>query len=268
MQNSPVAIVIPARIASSRLPNKPLYMLAGKPMLQWVIEAARQVPNASVMVATDDQQIAKLAANLNVDCALTPAECPSGTDRIYAALAKLANKPKYIINLQGDAPLTNPQLLQKLITKLTNPQIAESVVTPVIRLTWEQYDHLVANKIKNPNSGTLCIKDHNDYAIWFSKQIIPAIRNIAQLREKSQYSPYLQHLGLYGYTFEALQQFVNLPVATYEQLECLEQLRFLENNIPIKLLVLDHEDNLWSGVDTSDDAQVVAAILQAKIQHD
>jgi len=264
MIDSNVTIAIPARYASSRLPGKPLHLLAGKPMLQWVIEAAQAIPHTKLLVATDDLRIAALASSLHVEALLTPAECSSGTERIYAALQQLEKKPNYIINLQGDAPLTNPDFIQKLIAELTNPHKSAAVVTPAMRLTWQQYDHLVNNKISSPNSGTLCIKGHDDLALWFSKQIIPAVRNIENLRKKSPYSPYLQHLGLYGYTYAALEQFVNLPTSMYEELECLEQLRFLENNIPIKLVMIEGDSSLWSGVDTIDDAHTVDKILSKK----
>jgi 3-deoxy-manno-octulosonate cytidylyltransferase (CMP-KDO synthetase) len=242
-----VTIVIPARYGSTRLPGKPLHILAGKPMLAWVIQAAQDIPNTNLLVATDHPAIVALATSLNVAAILTPSDCSSGTDRVYNALTQLTNKPRYVINLQGDAPLTNKSLLQQLIFELTASTAALPVVTPAINLTWEQYDKLAVNKLSNPYSGTLCIKSLDDHALWFSKQIIPQVRN-----------------EIYGYSFAALEKFISLPVSFYEQLEGLEQLRFMENNIPIKLIMLADNINLWRGVDTVDDAQFVASLLEQK----
>jgi 3-deoxy-manno-octulosonate cytidylyltransferase (CMP-KDO synthetase) len=170
-----VTIVIPARYGSTRLPGKPLHILAGKPMLAWVIQAAQDIPNTNLLVATDHPAIVALATSLNVAAILTPSDCSSGTDRVYNALTQLTNKPRYVINLQGDAPLTNKSLLQQLIFELTASTAALPVVTPAINLTWEQYDKLAVNKLSNPYSGTLCIKSLDDHALWFSKQIIPQV---------------------------------------------------------------------------------------------
>ncbi len=255
-------IVIPARFGSTRFPGKPLAKIANKTLLQHVCTAAqsatRNIPDVQLLVATDDDRIMQHAKELGVDAVMTPSECPTGTDRVIAAIKQLSKKPKYIINLQGDAPLTPKQVLIGLLEALqTNP-----VVTPVMQLQWDDLDVLRNAKITNPFSGTTAIVDKNNSALWFSKQIIPALRDEEKMRNLPGKSPVFQHLGIYGYTYEMLEVFASLPVGHYEKLEGLEQLRFLENGYPITAVPVALDNlNAWRGVDTLADAQFVEKIL-------
>lgn len=254
-------IVIPARYNSARLPGKPLIMIAGKTMLQRVCEtaqqAAMQAENVGVLVATDDERILNHALSLGVQAVMTPSNCTTGSDRIIAAIQQLSIKPKTIINLQGDTPLTPVSLL----TALLNEPI-ETVVTPVVQLSWQDLDSLREAKLLNPFSGTTAIVSSNNQALWFSKQIIPALRNEQELRLKSIISPVFQHLGIYGYNTQILESFTKLPKGHYEQLEGLEQLRFLENGHKIKAIKVTLPDlRAWRGVDTVDDAKFVEKLL-------
>lgn len=255
-------IVIPARFGSTRFPGKPLYNIAGQSLLQHVCNiallAANSIPDTEVLVATDDQRILEHAKEINVSAILTDAECATGTDRVIAAIQQLEQKPNLIINLQGDAPLTPSNILIELILALQQ----SSVVTPVMQLRWSELDILRAAKQLHPFSGTTAILDKNYEAVWFSKQIIPAIRNEKNLRITQELSPIYQHLGIYAYTYEALMAFSSLPASNYEVLEGLEQLRFIENGykvktLPIKLANLD----AWRGVDTKEDALFVENLL-------
>lgn len=266
MQAKQILIIIPARYGSSRLPGKPLLKLGNKTMLEHVcaaaIQAAAQHDNVTVLVATDDVRILEHAADINVAAVMTPAECATGTDRIIAAIAALQEKPRAVINLQGDAPLTPVSALSAMIASLQDCE-ADTIVTPCKQLTWQQLDVLRANKINNPFSGTCVTYKQNHEALWFSKQIIPAIRNEVSLRQKSDTSPVAQHLGIYGYTYEALNKIAKLPQGYYEQLEGLEQLRWLEHGFKVTIVPLELADlNAWRGVDTVDDAKFVTEILQ------
>lgn len=261
-------IVIPARYGSKRLPGKPLMMIAGKSLLQRVCETAQQaaqlLPNVDVLVATDDERILKHATSINVAAVMTPAECATGTDRVIAAIQQLELKPRAVINLQGDAPLTPASIISSLLKMLANIT-GHTMVTPVVQLSWPQLDSLRNTKLTTPFSGTTAILNSTDEAIWFSKQIIPAIRAESSLRSSSNLSPVYQHLGIYGYTLEMLNTFASLQPSHYEQLESLEQLRVLENGYKIQTIkvVLDNL-NAWRGVDTIEDAKFVEQLLGAQ----
>ncbi len=256
-------IVIPARYGSTRLPGKPLIKIAGKTLLQHVCEkaisAAEQIPNVSVLIATDDDKIMRHAKDIGVAAIMTPITCASGSDRVLAAIQQLPNKPKYVINLQGDAPLTPVSIITELLNSLANNN---SIVTPVLRLSWQDLDELRRAKLTTPFSGTTVICNQNHEAIWFSKQIIPALREENKLRTTSSLSPIYQHLGVYGYVLPMLEKFTQLPPGHYEQLEGLEQLRFLENGYKINVVpvILDNLD-AWRGVDTMEDAKFVEQLL-------
>lgn len=261
-------IVIPARYKSSRLLGKPLMMLGNKTMLQHVcdiaLQAASDFENVNVLVATDDAKIFEHANSLGVTAMMTPPECACGTDRIIAAIAKLPNKPGAIINLQGDSPLTPVSIISTLLEKLQDCA-DNTVLTPIKQLTWQQLDQLRQNKLSNPYSGTT-VTTSADTALWFSKQIIPAIRNESSLRAENSLSPVYQHLGIYGYTYTALQIFAGLPKGTYEELEGLEQLRFLEHGYKITTVPVELENlDAWRGVDTLDDAKYVTQLIEQSI---
>lgn len=257
-------IVIPARYGSTRFPGKPLAKIADKTLLQHVVaaaqHAARQIPGTGVLVATDDDRILQHANNLGVQAVMTPVECATGSDRVIAAVNQLDYKPRNIINLQGDAPLTPAKIILALLHALNSAQI----VTPVMQLAWHELDILRKAKQTTPFSGTTAIVNTSNDAVWFSKQIIPAIRNEEKLRKTSAKSPIFQHLGIYGYSIEALQAFTQMPGGYYEQLEGLEQLRFLENGYKIKAVPIALENlNAWRGVDTIEDAQFVEQLILA-----
>ncbi len=258
-------IVIPARYQSSRFPGKPLAMIAGKTLLQRVFEIAQEasanLQEVEVVVATDDERIKTHAHDLGATVVMTPIECKTGSDRALAASLMMENKPEIIVNLQGDAPLTPPHFVRSiLITLMNNPDC--DVATPVAQLSWQALDDLRESKSSRPFSGTTAIVDEHNNALWFSKHIIPAMRQEEKLRAQSSFSPIFRHIGLYGYRFSALQQFVSLPEGHYEALEGLEQLRFLEHGMRIKAVKVDYGQlPSMSGVDTPEDAKKAEQLL-------
>lgn len=261
------AIIIPARYASTRLPGKPLLNIAGKSLIQRVCEvalaAAKQLSGVSVVVATDDQRIVAHvdALQLDVEVVMTPTECNTGSDRIFAAVQQLAIKPKYVINLQGDAPLTPVAVLIAIIESL----LQHPIVTPAKQLTWDELDQLRLAKQIHPFSGTSVVMNSQREALWFSKQIIPAIRKETQLRHDNHLSPIYQHLGIYGYSIEMLETFTKLAPGIYEELEGLEQLRLLENGYTINVVPVALENlHAWRGVDTQADAEFVEKIINGQ----
>lgn len=251
----PDLIVVPARYGSKRLPGKPLLPIAGRTLLERVVAIARaaadRAGNCSVLVATDDPRIADHAQALGVDCAMTATDLDSGTLRAHAAARQLANPPARVINLQGDAPFIPPAIVADLLQTLRSAMA--DVATPVFALDWPRLDRLRAHKLTAPFSGTTCIRATDGRALWFSKAIIPAMRNEATMRAASPMSPVWQHLGLYGYTLAALDWFAAAPPGTYEALEGLEQLRFLEGGLRVDTVPVEVPAHLLSGIDTPQD---------------
>jgi len=258
------AIIIPARFGSTRFPGKPLQVIAGKTLLQRVCEvaneAAQSVKDCVVCVATDDQRIADHAESLGVRAIMTPVECLTGSDRALMAAQQLSPLPDCVVNLQGDAPQTPAIVLIKLLQALQQDMTAD-VVTPVVRLTWEELERLRENKKQTPFSGTTAIFNQQTHrALWFSKNIIPAIRK-PNLHEP--FSPVHQHLGVYGYRLPALRAFVDLQQSYYEQCESLEQLRFIENGYHIRVVPLElPSGGSLSGIDTPEDAARLVSFLE------
>ena len=245
-------IVIPARYASTRFPGKPLHPINGVSMLARTVAAARkagQTTGARVLVATDDDRIAAHAREIGAEPVMTHPDLPSGTDRCRAAAELAAPEADFIVNLQGDAPFTPPAHVAALID---SAQRAD-VVTPVINLTWEALDALREHKRSTPFSGTTCIRGDDGRAIWFSKNILPAIRSEAKMRAAGPLSPVFQHVGLYGYSRNALDRIAALKPSRYEELEGLEQLRFIENGLSVYAVPVAASELPSAGIDTPQD---------------
>jgi 3-deoxy-manno-octulosonate cytidylyltransferase (CMP-KDO synthetase) len=250
-------IVIPARFASMRLPGKPLMLIRGQTMLARVVRlslaAAKGLSDVSVLVATDDARIAAHCRDIDVPYVMTPPDLPTGTDRAAAAIQQLTDKPDFILNMQGDAPLTPPDFLRAMIDAfVSNPC---DMVTPVTQLTWAELDRLRHNKLTTPFSGTTAVfNQQTGNAYWFSKTIIPAIRQEVRLREAGDKSPVFRHIGLYGYSRAMLTEYIQLPTSHYEDLEGLEQLRLLEHGYTIRCVPVDFRGRAnMSGVDSPED---------------
>lgn len=252
-----IAIIIPARYASTRFPGKPLAMIGDQSMLSRVCEvahtAAKGLGDISVTVATEDQRIAIHCNEIGVPCIMTPEDCPSGSDRALAAINQMDEEPDFVVNLQGDAPFTPPDAVHAVIKAWQdNPE--NKVVTPIIQLSWDNLDHLRENKKNTPFSGTTCIRNQDGKALWFSKNIIPAIRKEETMRKTEEKSPVFQHMGIYGFRTDVLKKFVSLPQSHYENLEGLEQLRLLENGISIQTVAVNIElGSMQSGIDSPED---------------
>ncbi len=264
---SKILIVIPARYASTRFPGKPLVKIAGKEMLSRVwenaLKATEGLSNCQITVASEDERIQAFCEKQNMDFVMTSSECKSGSDRVCEVMSTLAYRPDFIINLQGDNPMCPPWIIRALIDEfLANPLL--QVVTPVVQMSWQELDDMRKAKLKTPFSGTCAIADKDMNAVWFSKNIIPAIRSEASLRQDSALSPVLRHVGLYAYSFNALKGFAKMPEGVYEKLESLEQLRFIENGIPVRLVKVDYKGyGSMSGVDSPEDV-IKAEALFAK----
>jgi 3-deoxy-manno-octulosonate cytidylyltransferase (CMP-KDO synthetase) len=259
------AIIIPARYASTRLPGKPLALIKGKTMLQRVVSlslaAAKGLPHVSVVVATDDSRIMQHCEEISIHAIMTSEKALTGTDRVAEAVAQMTNKPDFILNMQGDAPLTPPDFLRAMIDSFATSPC--DVVTPVTQLTWTQLDELRQNKLTTPFSGTTATFDEKSgNAFWFSKNIIPALRQENELRQQSDKSPIFRHIGLYGYSLAMLKKYITLPESTFEKLEGLEQLRILENGYTIRCVPVDYKGRAsMSGVDSPQDVIRAEALI-------
>ena len=227
--------IIPARWGSTRFQGKPLYLIAGKPLLRHVWERCQRAKKLdSVIIATDDMRIANAAFDWGAEIALTSPRHQSGTDRI-AEVARKAKQFTFIINIQGDEPLVDPRLIDKLVEKLArNPRI--DIVT-------------VAHPFDDPAEASSphqvkVVVDLEGRALYFSRAAIPFPRDLSRIK-------YLRHQGIYGFRREMLLQFVKWKPTPLERAESLEQLRALENGVSVHVLVTKHGS---PGVDTPEDA--------------
>ncbi|USI72374.1 3-deoxy-manno-octulosonate cytidylyltransferase [Sphingomonas morindae] len=256
-------IVIPARYGSTRLPGKPLIEIAGHTLLARVVHVARRAAAlagaAELLVATDDRRIADHAEALGCTAVMTDTAITTGSGRAHAAAQASGGAWGALVNLQGDAPFTPPAMIAELLAALRGA--AEPVATPIVRLDWDALSALRAHKRAAPFSGTTCIRGEDGRALWFSKAIIPAIRDEARLRLAGGLSPVCQHVGLYAYRPEALARFEATPPSPYERLEGLEQLRFLEMGVPIRAVEVAPPPFAATGVDTIEDVRLAEALI-------
>jgi 3-deoxy-manno-octulosonate cytidylyltransferase (CMP-KDO synthetase) len=259
-------IVVPARYGSTRFPGKPLQRIAGRSMVARVADVAHQaaglMEDADYVVATDDERIITHCKAEGLKAVMTPVDVATGTDRALATIDALGVEPEVIINLQGDAPFTPAEMVAAVGRAAAEGK--EDVATPVVRLSWTALDELRAHKKTAPFSGTTCIRGKDGRALWFSKNIIPAMRKEEKLRASESHSPVLRHIGLYAYRLEALKRFASLPEAEYEALEGLEQLRMLENGMTIRVVEVEEPEVSIGGVDTPEDLALAERILKEK----
>lgn len=253
-------IVIPARFGSTRLPGKPLIEIAGRTLLARVVEIGRRAAalagHADLVVATDDDRIADHAETLGCAVVLTARTIQSGSGRAHAAAAAQDVPPGIVVNLQGDAPFVPATAVAALIDALRESTF--DVATPVVRLGWPELDLLRAHKSETPSSGTTVTRGVDGRALWFSKGIIPQLRNETRT---AALSPIYRHLGVYAYRVEALARFESLPPSPYEQLEGLEQLRFLENDIPMLTVEVAAPRHPMSGIDSATDVVLAERLI-------
>ncbi|SDN20741.1 3-deoxy-manno-octulosonate cytidylyltransferase (CMP-KDO synthetase) [Desulfonauticus submarinus] len=233
---------IPARYASTRFPGKALAEICGKPMFWHVYTRAKKCKLfKKIYLATDHQLIFQKAQELNIPVILTSSTHKSGTDRILEAAEKLALPSESVIaNIQGDEPLINPEMLKELLAPFKNKDIQ---VTTLAKKISEK-------DAENPNQVKVVIDKYN-FALFFSRSKIPYPRNKSNL--------FLGHIGLYAYRYTALKKFACLKRGELERIESLEQLRFLENQIPIYIVKTNYTS---IGVDTPEDLEEVKQILK------
>ena len=244
-----IAVVIPARFASTRFPGKPLFKLAGKPMIQHVWERSSRATGVErVIVATEDARIAEACAGFGAECVMTSEGCRSGTDRVAEVAKKKLKGFTHVINVQGDEPLVDPGTVAKLARGLANDGGVRMITSASV---FEPGDD-----VQNPNAVKV-VMDRAGDALYFSRSPLPYVRNeTPKLR-------FFRHQGIYGYTMELLFQFVKWKPTLLELAESLEQLRALENGVKIRVVEVKH---VSLGVDTPADAKLVAPMLEALLK--
>jgi len=240
--------VIPSRFGSSRFPGKPLAMIAGKPLVAWVVEAAKKAKSLDeTIVATDDERIAEAVERHGGKAVMTPSDLPSGTDRIAVAAGDFADDD-ILVNIQGDEPLIDPALIDALATRLRDDEALDmsTAVSPIA----SPGDIAAKTVVK-------VVLDRFDRALYFSRSPIPADRDGTVAPDGGLY---LRHLGIYAYRGAFLRRYVAEKPCEIEMAEKLEQLRALW--MGAKIAVVRTLDS-GVGVDTPEDAERVGRILSA-----
>ena len=234
--------IIPARYRSLRFPGKPLAEIFGKPMFWHVYERARRCSELTrVLLATDDSRIFESAQSLQVPVVMTRADHPSGTDRVLEAARTLnVEDDAVIVNIQGDEPALEPAMLTELLLPFHAPGMQ---VTTLVR-------KIDAAEAQNPDR-VKAVFGEDGSALYFSRAPIPYHRN-------GQNQPFYVHIGIYAFRMHSLEKFAALSRSSLEITEKLEQLRLLENNIPIHIVVTGHHS---VGVDRPEDIPVVCKIM-------
>jgi len=238
--------IIPARWASTRFPGKPLQLIAGKPLLEHVWEQSQRATKLDhVVIATDDFRIAKAAFNWGAEVALTSAKHRSGTDRV-AEVAKKNRQFAHIINIQGDEPMIDPKLIDRLVHELQRE--------PELEMITAAHPFHNPRDAESPNQVKVVI-DLEGFALYFSRSRIPAAPAGHWPKRAGMF---LRHQGIYGYRRKTLLQLVRWESSPLERAESLEQLRALENGVRIKVVLTSGGS---PGVDTPKDARMIERLI-------
>lgn len=236
-----VVVMIPARLAATRLPNKPLVDIAGKPMVQWVYEKSLESSADGVYIVTPDADIARAAESFNASVIMTSHDHQTGTDRLAEAISSLPTSVEIVVNVQGDEPRITPDAINSVITPLLEDS-GLAMSTLACELPSDRFD--------DPNTVKVVVKNNWD-ALYFSRSGIPYPRTPGVVTP-------LQHVGLYAYRRDFLAMFPSLARTVLEQAESLEQLRALEHGYRIRVVKTSH---VPESVDTADDLERVRALF-------
>ncbi|ONI10426.1 hypothetical protein PRUPE_4G047000 [Prunus persica] len=240
--------IIPARFASSRFPGKPLVPILGKPMIQRTWERAKLATTLDqLVVATDNEKIAECCLGFGADVIMTSDTCRNGTERCNEALQKFKKKFDIVVNIQGDEPLIEPEIIDGVVKAL---QAAPDAVFSTAVTSLKPEDASDPNRVK-------CVVDNHGYAIYFSRGLIPYNKS-AKVNPRF---PYLLHLGIQSYDAKFLRKYPELAPTPLQLEEDLEQLKVLENGYKMKVIKVDHEAH---GVDTPEDVEKIESFMQER----
>ena len=239
--------VIPARWQSSRFPGKPLAEILGKSLIQRTYEnAARCKSLDSLVVATDDVRIFEHAQSFGAEVCMTSAACATGTDRSWEVIENSFPEAEIVVNIQGDEPCLDPEVIDLLVAHLH--QHPEAVMTTPVSPIADRHQALMPNVVK-------CVFDRKGRALYFSRSPIPFAHTLDQIPQ------YYRHVGVYCFRRDALRHYVMLEKTPLQAYEDLEQLKMLENGLPIHVCVVDDQA---AGVDTPADLKLVEKLLWQK----
>ncbi len=256
-------IIIPARFASTRYPGKPLVLLTGpdgvaKSLIQRTWEVSAAVPGVdAVYVATDDARIKSAVEAFGGQVIMTDPECANGTERVAQAVARAGITSDIIVNVQGDAPLTPVWFVEDLIAEM-NADTSVPVATPVLRCDLQTFRNFTEDRKNGLVGGTTAVFDRNRNGLYFSKEVLPYTgRDFTEGEE----IPVFHHVGIYAYRQDALATYLDAPTGTYEGFEGLEQLRFLENGLPVRCVEVEGRGLVfWELNNPVDVARIEAAL--------
>ncbi len=257
-------IVIPARYKSSRYPGKPLATLTGASgkamtLIERSWRAAMAVRGVdAVTVATDDDRIAEAARAFGADVTMTAESCANGTERCVDAIRVRGEEPDIVVNLQGDAPLTPAWFVEDLIAAMAK---GGSVATPVLRCDIQTWTNFMEDRRAGRVGGTTAVFGADMSALYFSKEVIPFLPKPPVPDEPV---PVFHHVGLYAYTPAALRAYAAAKAGPLETLEGLEQLRFLENGIPIRCVEVEGRGRVFWELNNPEDIPRIEAALKAE----
>lgn len=259
-------ILIPARYASTRYPGKPLARLTlpdgtGQSLIRMTWDAACRVRGVdAVHVATDDARIADHARSFGADVILTDPAARNGTERCAQALDVAAIETDLVINLQGDAPLTPPWFIEDLMEAMARDAAAQ-VATPVLRCDATSYGHFREDRAAGRVGGTCAVFDRQGRSLYFSKEVIPHI----DPGHRPDPIPVFHHVGVYAYRPEALRAYTGWPPGTLEGLEGLEQLRFIENGMPLICVQVEARGAVFWELNNPEDIPRIEAALKERV---
>ncbi len=252
-------IFIPARYASTRYPGKPLVELTGatgekKSLIRRAWEAARAVPGVdAVYVLTDDDRIRDAARAFGADVLMTSSDARNGTERCAEAVAQLPQDPDTIINLQGDAPLTPAWFVEALIARMQDTDV--QMATPVLQCDAETLANFVTDRRAGRVGGTTAVMRPDGTAIYFSKEVLPYVGSLDSPPQV------WHHVGVYGYRPDALRRYAAWPEGPLEKAEGLEQLRFLENGVPVTCVPVDGRGRVFWELNNPVDVARIETVL-------
>ncbi|MBQ8593250.1 MAG: 3-deoxy-manno-octulosonate cytidylyltransferase [Bacteroidaceae bacterium] len=247
--------IIPARYASTRFPAKPLALLGGKPVIQRVYEQVSGVLD-DAYVATDDERIEAVVKEFGGNVVMTSVDHRSGTDRCYEAYTKIGEGYDVVVNIQGDEPFIQPSQLESIKSCFEDPAI------DIATLVKPFSPDASFEELANPNSPKVVI-DKNYRALYFSRSVIPYFRG-KEPESWLGHHTFYKHIGLYAYRADVLRAITRLPQSTLEQVESLEQLRWLENGYSIKVGITEVET---IGIDTPEDLERAEEFLKKNLEN-
>ncbi len=260
------AIIIPARFASARFEGKPLAEIKGatgiaKTLIQRTWEAAAKVPDIDILVvATDDNRIAAHAKSFGADVLISSDQAKNGTERCAELVEQLPDDIDLIVNFQGDAPLTPPHFVTGLIDAMQG--CSADMATPVLRCDAQTLKQFREDRRAGRIGGTTAVFDSQNRALYFSKEVLPYADNL-----KTTPLPVFHHVGLYAFRPQALRNYLTWPMGVLEQIEGLEQLRFLENGKIIQCVEVDAKgQEFWEVNNPVDIGRVETALAKMGIE--